>query len=90
VSALFLSLFNLANGVDIGQRGSSVEARSHPVGGATLVAETPPRPSGKQSWTSTDSDDGILESPELVYLGSRSAGKVVPETPIKQRQTRRR
>lgn len=74
------------------QRESSVESTTHSaIMATTLVAETPPKPSNKQSWTVPDSDeDGVPESPELVYLGSRSAEKPIPETPIKPKQVRKR
>lgn len=86
-----MSIFDTSHELRVGQRESFVEAISQVVVGTTLVAETPPRPSSKQSWTLIDSDeDGVPESPELVYLGSRSAEEAIPESPIKQKQVRKR
>jgi hypothetical protein len=90
VSVHLLSAFD-PHELRVGQRESSIEVTSHLVVGTTLVAETPPRPASKQSWTLIDSDDdGVPESPELVYLGSRSAEEAIPESPIKQKQVRKR
>lgn len=74
------------------QRDSSAEPNAHTrVTGTTLVVETPPRPLNNRGWAVTDSDDDVVpESPELIYLGSRSADKPIPETPIKPKQTRKR
>jgi hypothetical protein len=91
VSAHLLSVFGPSHEPLAEQRESSVETISHPVVGTTLVAETPPGPSSKQLWTLIDSDDdGVPESPELVYLGSRSAEEAIPESPIKRKQVRKR
>jgi len=51
----------------------------------TLVAETPPRPSSKSTLLVGDSsdDEGVPESPEVKYMGTKRAERIVPETPIK-------
>jgi hypothetical protein len=58
----------------------------------TLVAETPPRPNVKSTLLAGNSsdEDGVPESSEVKYIGTKLVEKVIPETPIKpKRKTKR-